>query len=279
MAEESDGIEEAFEGQLRMLVTAAARAGEEIARLREQARRRAQAASEQEARELASRLAAEQQAARAETAGVHHSEWWDRATPEQIAHTFQVAHAWSREDSEAARAESRMREELRVRFGVDVANVRADPAALREAVERAAHDRAQSDAERARAAAEEAEAERVMQQSDRDDARAEQAQAAAEHEPDPAERERAATETEQRARAAAVAREDGKDLYDSAERRRATASDLAARGIDHDVVATRVRADVSQAKPATEAVTTDARGRAPKARKFGLRKQQAEVSR
>lgn len=279
MAEESDGIEEAFEGQLRMLVTAAARAGEEIARLREQARRRAQAASEQEARELASRLAAEQQAARAETAGVHHSEWWDRATPEQIAHTFQVAHAWSKEDPEAARAESRMREELRARFGVDVANVRADPAALREAVERAAHDRAQSDAERARAAAEEAEAERVMQHSDRNDARAEQERAAAEHEPDPADRERAATEMEQRARTAAAAREDGKDLYDSAERRSSTASDLEARGIDHDLVETRVRADVSQARPATDAVRASVGGKGYKARKFGARRQQPEVSR
>ena len=59
MAEESDGIAEAFEGQLRVLVTAAGQVGERIARAREDALRRAQAASEREARELRTRFEAE----------------------------------------------------------------------------------------------------------------------------------------------------------------------------------------------------------------------------
>ena len=59
MAEESDGIEEAFEGHIRVLVTAAGQVGERVARARAEALRRAQARSEQEARELRSRIEAE----------------------------------------------------------------------------------------------------------------------------------------------------------------------------------------------------------------------------
>lgn|GEM_PF-507000 len=53
--------------------------------------------------------------------------------------------------------------------------------------------------------------------------------------------------------------------YDSAERREATAQDLESRGLDHELVATRMRADVSQGRPATEAVKPG--GRPAKARK------------
>lgn len=276
MAEETDGIEEAFEGQLRVLVTAAAQIGERIARAREDAQRRAQATSEQEARELASRLVAEQRAARAELGNVYRSEWWDRATPEQIGRTYQVARAWSQEDPEAVRAEGRMRDELRTRYGVDVDQAHADPAAVRAAVERAEHDRAQGDAERTRAAAENAEAVRLMQQADRDDARAEQARAAAEHEPDPDERARAAAEAEQRETSAVGARQDGRTLYDSAERRSATASELEAKGIDREVVATRMQADVSQAKPSAEAVRGGPAVKGAKARKARARGPQVQ---
>ena len=54
-------------------------------------------------------------------------------------------------------------------------------------------------------------------------------------------------------------------LYDSAERREGTARDLESQGIDPAVVKTRMRADISQGKPATEAVTS--KPRSAKARK------------
>lgn len=278
MAEETDGIEEAFEGQMRVLITAAGQAGERIARAREESLRRSQAASEQEARELTSRLAAEQRAARAELAGVHRAEWWDRATPEEVGRTYQVARAWSREDPEAARAVDRMRDELRTRYDVDVERSGADPEIVQAAMQRAEQDRARGEAERSRAAAENAEALRLLEQAVQEDERAERARAAAEHEADPAERARALAEAEQREAIVASVQADGRALYDSAERRSATASDLETRGIERDVIATRVRADVSQAKPATEAVRAGVGGRARTARRLTTRKQ-AEVSR
>jgi len=278
MAEETDGIEEAFECQMRVLITAAGQAGERIARAREESLRRSQAASEQEARELTSRLTAEQRAARAELAGVHRAEWWDRATPEEVGRTYQVARAWSREDPEAARAVDRMRDELRSRYDVDVERSGADPVIVQAAMQSAERDRAQGDAERSRAAAEKAEALSLLEQAAQEEERAERARTAAEHEADPADRARAVAEAEQREAIVAGAQADNQTLYDSAERRSATASDLEARGIGGDVIATRVRADVSQAKPATEAIRAGDGGRARKARKLTPRKQ-SELSR
>lgn len=43
-------------------------------------------------------------------------------------------------------------------------------------------------------------------------------------------------------------------MDDTAERRDATVRDLEGKGLNHEFVATRMRADVSQAKPATEAI-------------------------
>jgi len=313
MAEESDGIEEALEGQIRVLVTAAGRIGEQLARAREEASRRAQAVSEREARELSSRFDAERNAARTEYANVYRNDWWDKATPEQIAGTYQAARAWANEDPEAVRAEARMRDELSTRYGVDVSNTGSDPAAVRAAlgvsepsreqqvgdeeltrakewfasndpqalsqyeqrrrfadtVEAARGDDSSlvqtwksrtdqtperdADAERRRAAAEEAEAVRLVTEADRADRAAEESRTAAQHEPDPEERQEARVQAETHQAHADSARADARPLYDSAERRQATAADLESKGISPEAVGAKMRADVSQAKPATEA--------------------------
>lgn len=60
------------------------------------------------------------------------------------------------------------------------------------------------------------------------------------------------------------AREEAGAKYDSAERRANTAADLETQGHDHVTVARQMRADVSQATPATEATNGS---RSPRARK------------
>lgn len=280
MAEESDGIDEVFEGQLRVAITAAAQIGERFARAREDAQRRAQATGEQEARELASRLAAEQRTARGEMGAVHRSEWWDNATAEQIGHSYRFARAWANEDPEAGRAEQRIRDELRTRYGIDVDNAGADPEAVRQTIrlelERAERDRVNAATEQTHAEQENAEARLLMAQADQEDRRADQARAAAEQEPDPDERIRAAAAAEQSEAMAAHASADGAAAYDSAERREDTARDLEAQGINSDLVATRMRADVSQAKPATEAVIGARKTKAPKVHKASGRGPQVQ---
>ena len=274
MVEETDGIEEAFAGQVRVLITAAGQIGERLARAREQALRRAQAHSEQETREMHSRLEAEQRAARAELGSVYRAEWWDRATPAQIGHAYQVARAWGHEGPEAVRAEQRIRDELRTRYGIDADNTGATPAAVSAAMQRAEHERAQVEAERNREQADRAEAHRLMSDADRQERRAEEARSAAVLEPDPAERLRAAREAQQREAVADHLRGDGRAGYDTAGRRHSTAGELKAQGIDQRVVATRMRADVSQGRPATEAVKGT--GKVPKARKTKVRAPQRQ---
>lgn len=277
MAEESDGIEEALDGQLRVLVTAAGRLGEILARAPEEAARRAQTASEQEARELSSRLEAERRAAHTEYGNVYRNDWWDKATPEQIANTYRTARAWSNEDPEAVRAETRMRDELSTRYGIDVNNTGADPAAVREALDvHLKHDR-DAGAERQRSSAEEAEAARLLFEADEADRAAEAARGAAEHGPDLEERRQAQEEAEvQRARVES-ARADAQPLYDSADRRQATAADLESKSLSPEAISAKMRADVSQAKPATEAAK-GGQEKSAKARRTRGRAAQAQRS-
>ena len=341
MIDESDGIDEALEGQIRVLITAAGRMGEMLARARENAARRAQAASEQETRELSSRFEAERKAAHTEYANVYRTDWWDRATPEQVADTYQTAHAWALEDPEAVRAETRMRDELSTRYGVDVNNTGADPAAVRAALglgapdERggpasleqrpadeldqakewfASHDpevlsqyeqrrqfadtleastrddaalvhswKSRSgydperdvDSERHRATSEEAEALRLITEADRADRVAEEARTTAARDRGPEETQRAHVQAEGYKAQGDSARGDAQTLYDSAGRRQATAADLESKGISPEAVGAKMRADVGQAKPPTEAVK-GGQGKPPKARKTRGRTAQAQ---
>jgi len=254
MAEEADGIEEALAGQVRVMVTAAGLVAEAVARAREQQQRRAQATSEQRARELQSRLDAERRAARAELAAVQRPEWWGRATPEQVGRAYQVARAWSRDEPEAVRAEQRIAQELRARYGVDPGHAGADPAAVRAAVERAQQDRAHGASGRADAATDQAEAQVLLTLADQQDRRADEAREAAVHEPDPDERAEATAQAAARQDGADAARGSGEALYDSAARREQTARDLEAHGVGEAAAGARMSADVSQAQPATEAV-------------------------
>jgi hypothetical protein len=266
MADETDGIEEAFDGQVRVLVTAAGQVGERLARAREDALRRGQAVSEREARELRSRIEAERAAARAELGNVYRAQWWDRATPEQIASTYQVARAWAREDPEALRAEQRMGDELRTRYGVDVDPAAADPAAVRVAVARAEqrlgqperHPQAATGAAALgnadRAAVENDDAMRLLAAAAAADRMAERSREAAEHGPDLEDRAQARQVTEP-VQAQAATQPRGAP----------PARGLEAQGVDPQTAARLRRVDAEQGMPATEA-TRVGLDKAPKAR-------------
>lgn len=77
--------------------------------------------------------------------------------------------------------------------------------------------------------------------------------------------------TAERRAATAPSPEEGRARYDSAERRHVTARELETLGLDQELVATRMRADVSQAKPVSEAIDVGAGTTSAKARKNGLR--------
>lgn len=364
--EPDDGLEEAVDGQMRVLLTVAAHVGESVARARENQYHQTQTQSETEVRQLQDRLDAERAVARAEMSKTQREDWWDRATPTEISYTYQVACAWSGEDLEAVRTQDKIRTELKNRYGLDVDNLNADPAAVQTAVQRAYNNHATPQGEQRRSSREQAEAHLLLGVANREELldslnptgtiqteygpeRRATAPLAANMVPlsqtqnidgtetitiyrgvpadvdhtinpgdyittnrqiaadyagtgnviqkdvpaahilddldEPGGEEyiyRPPQETPTRNATSERVLENSKNLYDSSERRAAMASELEAKGIEQEIIATRIRADISQAKPAIQATKTNPtnstkrarkprnKGRGPQAHRTGL---------
>ncbi|BAS08680.1 hypothetical protein AHiyo4_21020 [Arthrobacter sp. Hiyo4] len=101
-------------------LTAAGRIGEELTRAREQRVRVAQAAEEQQGRELRARLEGERTAARAQLALALDARWWDNAKAEDIVRAHQTATAWKGQDPMARSAADAIREQVQQRYGINV---------------------------------------------------------------------------------------------------------------------------------------------------------------
>ena len=364
--EPDDGLEEAVDGQMRVLLTVAAHVGERVARARENQYHQNQTQSETEARQLQDRLDAERAVARAEMSKTQREDWWDRATPTEIAYTYQVACAWSGEEPEAVRTQDKVRTELKNRYDLDVDNLNADPAAVQTAVQRAYDNHATAQGEHRRFSREQTEAHLLLGVANREELldslnptgtiqteygpeRRATAPLAANMVPlsqtqnidgtetitiyrgvpadvdhtinpgdyittnrqiaadyagtgnviqkdvpaahilddldEPGGEEyiyRPPQETPTRNATSERVLENSKNLYDSSERRAAMASELEAKGIEQEIIATRIRADISQAKPAIQATKTNPtnstkrarkprnKGRGPQAHRTGL---------
>ena len=167
--EPDDGLEEAVDGQMRVLLTVAAHVGERVARARENQYHQNQTQSETEARQLQDRLDAERAVARAEMSKTQREDWWDRATPTEIAYTYQVACAWSGEEPEAVRTQDKIRTELKNRYDLDVDNLNADPAAVQTAVQRAYNNHATTQREHRRSNREQTEAHLLLSVANREE--------------------------------------------------------------------------------------------------------------
>jgi hypothetical protein len=116
------------------MVAAAGRMGERLARIREDAARRAEAESVQRGREYQAQLDQERATARAQLLSVNEPVWWDRANANDIAYAYETAAAWQGEDPSIAAAAAKMRDELRERYGIDTDNVGTEPAEVAEAL-------------------------------------------------------------------------------------------------------------------------------------------------
>lgn len=303
-AQDSDGVEDAIQGVTQVAMTTAARMGEQLARAREKRAREAQASSEQAGREYAGRFTAEREAVRAALAPVNGPQWWNDAQGEEISKAYQTATAWKDIDPDAARAERRIVEEVQTRFDVDLTRD-GDPGGVTDALAREEQARANAQDERGAVRAEAAQAVGLMAGADAHDRAAEQqdvplderiaaAQAEvnrlggfsssprdsvdvraaddelrklmAERDALPPQQEPADWENDQSEPSDwQNPAEEAHAAYDSAERRQELAASLDHIG-NRAAVDARVRADVSQGRPATDA-TASAPGRAPKARK------------
>lgn len=128
---ESDGVEEAVDGGLRVAMTAAARVVETLVRVRQQHQIREAEASEERARALAGRLETEMTAARTAYQGVDDPQWWTTAQVDDVATAYREAAAWRDVDPDAARAEQRIVDEVRARYDVDVRELQNAPIGTR----------------------------------------------------------------------------------------------------------------------------------------------------
>ena len=241
MADEPDGINETFESSARVALTAAGLMAERMARARQQAQHDAQAASEQDARELQLRVDAERAAARASLEPVGRDEWWERASAQEIGDAWETANAWRDVDPDAQRTTERMRDELRNRYAIDVDSLDADPRAVQEALERRERAAQLAVEARERAQQEQATAQLLLRDADRADAT---------QDPDGAQSDR----------------ERAGEHYDSAERRRDMAAKLEQEA-DAETVEARVVSDTNQARPADEALASGGPQRTPAARR------------
>lgn len=223
---ESDGIDDAVAGGLRAGLMAAARIGEQLARMREQQQRSIQQAEEVRARELQDRFNASQAAARAQLDPVSRDEWWDKANPDMIERAHETAEAWKDYDPVAAEHAGTIRNQVKDRYGIDVDNPGATEQDISAAVTQAQEARQQAEAERSNASA----------------ARGDEMLVGAAV---------VGANREDRARANNAAEPD----YDSPERRQQLAKSLENHP-DREAVTARLMADKHQGKPASAAVSS-----------------------
>jgi len=227
MAEETDGVREAFDDALRVALTVATQLGERVARLREQFGRQREARATQVNRELEARFEAERGAMRASLLPLQQHGWWEGASVTDVANARETATAWSDFDDVARETNETIGREVEERYGVDVAQPRADRAEVAEALRTAESERAQAVADRERDGAELAAADMLLLAADQRD------------------REAAQLASSQQA-----ARPD----YDSTARRDAFAASLAGIAAP-ETIAARILADEENARHPNEAIT------------------------
>ena len=231
---DNDGVDEFFNEQVRVGIGVLSQVAMVAQRAREVAERQREAAERAETEQLRERMAAEREAAHAVMNNTRTPGWWEQATPQEVGRTYAVAHAWAEAgDPLAQLTRENMHNTIQARYGMS-------PEALQAMVR-------------------EAELERDRDLSDAD--RVER---------------RASTErtSEQRGEAevgVATALDGAQDArrdaaYDSAERREAFAERLRNEGVDDQLVADRLRSDMSQGRPAAEAVQHRGAARARKGR-------------
>jgi colicin import membrane protein len=82
---------------------------------------------------------------------VHNASWWDQAQVRDVARAYETAVTFRDEDQAARDAESRIRQELRERYDVEVLETGADPAVVRATLVDRDTERAERDERQAQA--------------------------------------------------------------------------------------------------------------------------------
>lgn len=298
MDQDSDGIAEAVDSQMRTGVVMASHIGQEIAKLFEERRRAEQAENEQRSRELNAELSAQRNSARAMYANTRNDEWWAKSTPDDIRDVYETAKGWSAHDAEAGETVERMQDEVRTRYSADdIDEWLSSHTSPREEsttppASESTRDGAEAAATLSTAAAVDAQQKRgertgvdelvtdptglgeeLRDRADTEKTAAQLDEAAGDRYSAAADDVNAEQETAQEPDEAEADHETADALnadadveYDSSDRRDATAESLYSQGLSEENVRVRMTADVAQATPAPAAANVS-KGKAAKASK------------
>jgi len=252
MAEvQADGVFEEAEGNIRQQLMAAAQLARSAVQARQDAAQRATRRDLEEARQLQAQLDAQRVAARAELAPVHNASWWDQAQLGDVARAYETAVTFRDEDQAARDAESRIRQELRERYDVEVLETGADPAVVRATLVDRDTERAERDERQAQARDDQDLAAGLVVGAEVLEVSADLADA---------------EEAQDLRDLAADVEHDAELSWDSAERRELHVEGIKA-GPDQAAAATAWKqADVDQARHPREAVQGSRKGRSPRTR-------------
>ena len=252
MAElQADGVLEEAEGNIRQQLMAAAQLARSAVQARQDAAQRATRRDLEEARQLQAQLDAQRVAARAELAPVHNASWWDQAQVRDVARAYETAVTFRDEDQAARDAESRIRQELRERYDVEVLETGADPAVVRATLVDRDTERADRDERQAQARDDRDLAAGVVVGAEVLEVSADLADA---------------EEAQDLRDLAADVEHDAEVSWDSAERRELHVEGISA-GPDEVAAATAWKqADVDQARHPREAVRGGRKGKSPRTR-------------
>jgi hypothetical protein len=245
MAEETDGVREAFDDALRIALTVATQLGEKAARLHEQFAREREARAVQTNRELEARFEGERGAMRAGLLPLRQEGWWETASVSDIANARETAVAWRDYDEVARETNSAIEREVRGRYGIDANDVGSDPSEAAKALRTAESERAEAREKRERDGEELAAADMLLVAADRSDRASE------------------------RATNSATAADPN---YDSATRREEFAASLVVVAAP-ETIAARILADGENARHPSEAVTARS-PHPPKVRRPGAAREQ-----
>ncbi|KAF0964252.1 hypothetical protein [Rhodococcus sp. T7] len=258
---EVDSASREINGMMRVALQLASRIAEKMARNRERDLEQVRRESAERARELAQRLETDRAGVEAYLRASFDDQWWNRAQPGEIADQWQHAQAWQEHSQVAAEAADRIRTETAKRYGIDVNAPGADEKIVDSLLRDAENRQARADAERGRAHSDTMTASEILNEAERADA----------ERADETERNETNSEDiEPQEPGGDSLRSVAEHDYDSAERRGEDAEQMRAAGLAEEEVATRMRADLDQARHPVEAVTGE--GSHPKARKGRARR-------
>lgn len=113
-----DGVDEAMARDMQMVLMAGAQLGEKFAQRNAERRQQMERAARQQQQDLEARWEAQRAAARAELSDVKTEQFWDRASPEDVASRYALAERWAEHDDVAKESHALIEQQVEQRHGL-----------------------------------------------------------------------------------------------------------------------------------------------------------------